>query len=64
MSTAADHQAAIDALTAAVAKVADAVHALEARPAVQNIEQAQLDANTVAITDATSVLDALVAPKA
>jgi hypothetical protein len=60
MSTAAEHQAAIDALTAAVAKVTAEVTALKAvPPVVQNVEQAQLDANTAAITSATEKLNAL-----
>jgi phage host-nuclease inhibitor protein Gam len=60
MSTAADQQAAVDALTAAVAKVSAEVAALKAvPPVVQNVEQAQLDANTEAITSATETLKAL-----
>src|SRR5579862_8498564 len=60
MSTAADLQAAVDALTAAVQKVSDEVKALKsAPPVVQNVEQAQLDANTQAITDATTALNGL-----
>jgi hypothetical protein len=60
MSTAAEQQAAVDALTAAVAKVAAEVAALKAvPPVVQNVEQAQLDANIAAITSATETLKAL-----
>ncbi len=58
--TAADLQTAVDALTASVAKVSTEVAALKAAPpVVQNVEQAQLDANTKAITDATTALNAL-----
>lgn len=57
---AADLQTAVDTLTAAVAKVSAEVAALNnAPPVVQNVEQAQLDANTQAITDANTALNAL-----
>jgi hypothetical protein len=60
MSTAADLQTAVDALTAAVAKVSAEVAALKATPPpVQNVVQAQLDANTADITAATATLTAL-----
>ena len=60
MSTAADLQTAVDALTAAVAKVSAEVAALKATPPpVQNVVQAQLDANTEAITTATTALESL-----
>ena len=58
--TAADLQAAVDTLTAAVSKVSAEVAALKAiPPVVQNVEQAQLDANTAAITAATATLNAM-----
>ena len=58
--TAADLQAAVDTLTAAVSKVSAEVAALKAiPPVVQNVEQAQLDANTTAITAATATLNAM-----
>lgn len=60
MSTAADLQTAVDALTAAVAKVSAEVAALKATPpVVQNVEQEQLDANVAAITAANTTLDSL-----
>ena len=60
MSTAADLQASVDALTAAVAKVSAEVAALKATPpVVQNVEQDQLDANVAAITAANTTLDSL-----
>lgn len=58
--TAADLQTAVDALVASVAKVSAEVAALKnAPPVAQNVEQAQLDANTQAITDANTALNAL-----
>ncbi len=57
MATAAELQTAVDALTASVARVAAEVAALKSAPPV--IEQAQFDANTQAITDASKALDAL-----
>ena len=58
--TAADLQAAVDTLTAAVSKVSAEVAALKAIPPVaQNVEQTQLDANTAAITAATATLNAV-----
>lgn len=60
MSTAAELQTAVDTLTAAVAKVSAEVAALKnAPPVAQNVEQAQLDANTQAITEANTALNAL-----
>lgn len=60
MATAAELQTAVDSLTAAVEKVSAEVATLKAAPpVVQNVEQAQLDANTQAISDATKALDAL-----
>lgn len=49
-----------DALTAAVARVQAEVIELKSRPPVaQNVEQAQLDANTDAVTGATATLNGL-----
>lgn len=60
MATAADLQTAVDALTAAVTKVSADVAALKAaEPPAPLITQEQLDANTLAVTDATSALAAL-----
>lgn len=60
MATEADEKTAIAALNDAVAKVTADVAALKAAPpVVQNVEQADLDANVAAITDATAKLNAL-----
>lgn len=60
MATAAELQSAVDALTAAVARVQAEVTELKSRPPVaQNVEQAQLDANTDAVTAATATLNGL-----
>ena len=60
MSTAAELQTAVDALVAAVAKVKAEVEALKAQPpVVQNVEQAQLDSTTQALTQATEALNSL-----
>jgi cell division protein FtsB len=55
--TAADLQTAVDALTATVAKVSAEVAVLKSAQPV--IEQAQLDANTQAVVDANTALNAL-----
>ena len=60
MATAAELQTAVDNLTAAVAKVSADIALLKAAPpVVQNVEQAQLDANTTAIADSVKALNAL-----
>ncbi len=60
MAIAAELQTAVDALTAAVAKVSAEVEALKnAPPTPQLVEQAQLDANTAAVTEAAATLNNL-----
>lgn len=57
MSTVADLKTSIDALTAAVTKVAADVAALKAAPPpAQNVDQADLDAAVAGVNDATSAL--------
>lgn len=60
MATAAELQSAIDALKVAVDHVAAEVADLKSAPApTPVIDQAQLDATTQAVTDATTRLNAL-----